>query len=962
MIIFVAKHPIMMIELSRLKFILLQAFVLIVGSAYASNFKPIITNYSVKEYGNHAGIQNWDISQDDNGQIIIANNKGILLFDGYTWKNVVIPGNIIIRSVMSDGDRIYIGSFEEFGYFSKDKFGAYIYTSLSDKITDFPMGNEEVWKIIKFKGKIYFQTFNSAFIYDGKNVTAIHDSNIQPLYFHVVDNKIFAQAINGDYYQFDGKQYTLKVKRVNYDNDYIIEAQKLGDKLLLFTENKGIYSVKDGEWQKFHTDIDSQLHSERVNRAIVTPDSTIVVGTIFNGIYALNSEGHLLWHYNVENGLLNNSVLHLSCDRDGNIWAALDNGVALIHTSTSFSILVPDRNDMQVGMIYDIFIAPEQVMMATNQGFYSYSSATERTTFVAGTGGQNWHISKFDNDIFLGNNLCTMRIIDGKAVSAEASMGSTSMKRAVLHGEDVIVESTYGQLYVYRKDASGHWMPSNKVADFTAPIRQMEIDASGNVWAANMNKGLYRVSLSPDLQRAEKIDYYESLNDSTASIIYVMKVRGRIVMSDNKNLYTYDDIARRIVPYNLLNDALPEDVDIHSCTPVNNDMFWLSGSFGYILMKYEDAKYKIVQYVPSDFFGLLNNENNDNVTISGQYAFFNMNNGIVRCLSSELNRRWKHPKLLITSVETISENSQSFALPISVSDAEPAVSEGNMRFSLSFPNFNRERITFRFQISNPNNPEKVISTKVDEKPLVEYKNLPYGSYRFTAQAIDSNGTIISTATYRFVVARPFWLSFWAIIIYVIFAMALLYTYSKWRTDRALKKKRIEYEAERNKQNIKMLEQEKLIAQQQQQILQSELSTKSKELANLAMDVFAKEKVLENLKESIHTHKSGDSQGDMSRLLKKIEQTGGNMEFWDIYQKNFDLIHEHFFRNLRERYPSLTSSDLKFCALLRLNLSTKDIAKFTNLTIRGVETARYRIRKKLALKEGDSLIEFLIDFK
>ena len=219
MIIFVAKHPIMMIELSRLKFILLQAFVLIVGSAYASNFKPIITNYSVKEYRNHAGIQNWDISQDDNGQIIIANNKGILLFDGYTWKNVVIPGNIIIRSVMSDGDRIYIGSFEEFGYFSKDKFGAYIYTSLSDKITGFPMGNEEVWKIIKFKGKIYFQTFNSAFIYDGKNVTAIHDSNIQPLYFHVVDNKIFAQAINGEYYQFEGKQYTMKVKRSNYEND-----------------------------------------------------------------------------------------------------------------------------------------------------------------------------------------------------------------------------------------------------------------------------------------------------------------------------------------------------------------------------------------------------------------------------------------------------------------------------------------------------------------------------------------------------------------------------------------------------------------------------------------------------------------------------------------------------------------------------------------------------------------------
>ena len=109
-------------------------------------------------------------------------------------------------------------------------------------------------------------------------------------------------------------------------------------------------------------------------------------------------------------------------------------------------------------------------------------------------------------------------------------------------------------------------------------------------------------------------------------------------------------------------------------------------------------------------------------------------------------------------------------------------------------------------------------------------------------------------------------------------------------------------------------------------------------------------------------KGGISQKDMDVLLKKIESNVSNLEFWNIYQKNFDLIHDHFFRNLRDRYPALTASDLKFCALLRLNLSTKDIAKFTNLTIRGVEAARYRLRKKFGLNEKDSLIEFLIDFK
>ena len=79
------------------------------------------------------------------------------------------------------------------------------------------------------------------------------------------------------------------------------------------------------------------------------------------------------------------------------------------------------------------------------------------------------------------------------------------------------------------------------------------------------------------------------------------------------------------------------------------------------------------------------------------------------------------------------------------------------------------------------------------------------------------------------------------------------------------------------------------------------------------------------------------------------------------RKNFDMIHKNFFRNLRKQYPSLTASDLRFCALLRLNLSTKDIAQFTNLTIRGVETARYRIRKKLAIPGNINLVDFLIDF-
>ncbi|MGN0219636.1 MAG: helix-turn-helix transcriptional regulator, partial [Muribaculaceae bacterium] len=139
------------------------------------------------------------------------------------------------------------------------------------------------------------------------------------------------------------------------------------------------------------------------------------------------------------------------------------------------------------------------------------------------------------------------------------------------------------------------------------------------------------------------------------------------------------------------------------------------------------------------------------------------------------------------------------------------------------------------------------------------------------------------------------------------------------------------------------------------MLEIELTSKSKELASLALDMAQRQRVIDNLKDTISEQKRKGSitTNDIDSLLKHIDSDIGDSEFWNIYHNNFDLIHENFFRNLVASYPTLTPVDLRFCALLRLNLSTKDIAKFTSLTVRGVETARYRLRKKLGIKDKES---------
>jgi len=790
----------------------------------------------------------------------------------------------------------------------------------------------------------------------------LHSDKVQPLYLHKIHDRLYAQNVRGGYYRFDGRRYTPLYDQSEFGHDNIVAAISLKKDAILCSENKGLFLMdKDFRLHTFHTEIDNELRLSKINRAIITKDSTIVIGTILNGIYALDLQGRLRWHYNTESGLLNNSVMRLFCDRDNNVWAALDNGVALIHNGSPCAMLAPDRNDLQIGMVFDLLLDGRSIWMASNQGLYRHDAGTERFSFIKDTDGQNWHISRFGQQLFLGNNRCTMALNNGVATPLTTYDSSTSMRLCRLNGHEALLEATYSPLHIYRRKADGEWVFGHKVKGFNAPVRQMEVDPSGVIWAANMNKGVFRIELTPDLKQVARHKYFASLDGSVPTINYVMKIRGRVVFSDNKRLYTYDDIRHKIVPYEQLNRIQIASTCIHSSTPVDDNTFWLSGSNGYILLRYVDDEPQILHFEAADFFGLQNNENQDKVVVNGNTAYFNMSNGVARYQMGSDTGHWRIPNLVVVSATSMtSDNGSTLYLPINASDAASAKTQGNIKICFSFPNFSHKRILFRYILNNG----ETVSDTSSYQPEVEYNNLRYGKYTVEARAVDVNGTTIARCAYHFKVPVPFFLSVWAFILYAAVLGAAFYVLSKWRTDREMKRKRKEFEAEKAKQDIKMLEQERLIARQRQQLLEAELSSQGKQLANLSLNVYTKEKVIEGLKESLIAHKmkSSGNARDMDALLRQIESASSNIEFLNIYQKNFDLIHEHFFRNLRERYPALTSNDLKLCALLRLNMSTKDIANFTNMSVRGVETARYRLRRKLGLSTEKSLIEFFIDFK
>ena len=84
--------------------------------------------------------------------------------------------------------------------------------------------------------------------------------------------------------------------------------------------------------------------------------------------------------------------------------------------------------------------------------------------------------------------------------------------------------------------------------------------------------------------------------------------------------------------------------------------------------------------------------------------------------------------------------------------------------------------------------------------------------------------------------------------------------------------------------------------------------------------------------------------------------------WENFTKHFDRVHSDFVVKLKEKHPAISGNELKLCAYLRMNLSTKEIAQLMNISVRGVEISRYRLRKKLNLSTETSLFDFLIQLR
>ena len=100
-------------------------------------------------------------------------------------------------------------------------------------------------------------------------------------------------------------------------------------------------------------------------------------------------------------------------------------------------------------------------------------------------------------------------------------------------------------------------------------------------------------------------------------------------------------------------------------------------------------------------------------------------------------------------------------------------------------------------------------------------------------------------------------------------------------------------------------------------------------------------------------------GKLRKISKNIDTELSKDQSWDEFAYHFDQVHGNYLQKLSENNIKLSPREIKLAAFLRMNMSSKEIAVMLNITLRGVELARYRLRKKLNLTREQNLVEYLI---
>lgn len=886
-------------------------------SSYTPSIPFMTTNYDVSEY--LGSTQIWDIEDNGDETVFFATASGLSVFDGVRFSNYKLNEFTLFRCLTYDKktQRLYAAADNQFGYWKKNDFGEYLFTSLyKNQKHEKP---DIFWAIIQKDDFIFLQTETRVLSYH------IPTAHLEVLlegesinFTGLADDKLWIQK-NNILYSFAD---SLRISSWQ-PNQKIVYLEEKNNRRILVTE-EAVYKddvIIGGE--PLH-----RLKEKQIFSATSLNDSILLLGTVLDGLYAVNTNTEeIVNHYNQQRGLQYTTVLSLHVDNLNNIWFGLDGGLSVINSDSPEQIYKHFGSD--IGFVYSFTPFHNQIYLGTNKGLFVLSE-DHTLSMVKNSQGQVWDIFLYNDLLIISHDKGIFWLQNGELIKSDVpkfwmlqDLGRDNLFLSVdFHGGLSLYKITNKKLEYIKK-----------VQGFDASPTRINRDRYGYLWSIDGLNRPIRLVLDEQYNVASWENYIiPDIQNINAALL-----DNDIVFFGNNKAFTYNVLKNKLEqnPYytSLINTCATSP---YFLTQIGNHFIYGSDSYiGYLERKENEIinKGEILKQIDMAYAPLFARKIKQ---ISPSLVGLGISNGVAFFDIKKIKIE-KEKKIVLEKAEVHFPDT-TILLPVN-QGGTLSIRPSYLQMNLFLSHLPNKCVYYRI-----NNGEWKIENAY---PYLQLPHLPYGDHIIQ---LSNNPEAKDILELSISVSTPWYLSsffkFFGIVLLGLIAFII----------QAVFKMRI-----KQQKKIIIKKQQAILSKEKQEFEMKMLKMKIKEdqktLVNLTMNGIQRNTMLSELKTDILDLKDMDSSlipKKINSLLKKIEKQLTSKEDWELFEKYFNTIHDGFCLRLEQNYPNLTSNEKKLCILLRLNMSTKDIAGFLNISINSVEVARHRLRKKIDLNSEDSL--------
>ena len=812
-----------------LMFWLLLSFV----SISQTQERPPINIFNPVEYG--AEPQNWSISQSKERYIYVANNKGLLEYNGAKWTLYPSPNGTIMRSVKVIDSLIFTGNHYDFGYWKKNNFGNLNYTSLSNELKVTFLEDEEFWNIMSLDNWVLFQSLDRIHFYNKitKAYKVINpETNVTKLF--KANQNFYFQDLNKGLYKIEKGEAVLVSDNDILKNNRIVNTFYHNNSILILTQDLGFFKLSNGILNPWNIPANKFIKNESVFSAIQLKDKSFMLGTISNGIIHISPNGNLNSQVGQSNGLSNNTVLSLYEDMDNNVWLGLDNGINCINLKSPYHVYF-DKNGT-IGSVYASKIFNKNLYLGTNQGlFYKPLNKQVDFQFIEGTQGQVWFLDVIDNKLFCGHNSGTFIVDNNKAKRISSEQGTWQIK--TIEGyKNLLIQGNYDGLNILEKNKNG-WEFRNKIEGFNVSSRYFEFLNKEEVFVSHEYKGLYKIKLDKDLKKVLQVTKDSLINQGLYSgiikynndLLYSGK-RGILKFNLKTNQFEKDTFLSKLIDFDKFTSG-----KLIPCLATNKLWGFSTEGLNYVTSSKLSGDKKINKVtfpfeIRKDVTGFENI-----IHLEKEKYLLGSTTGYT-ILNLDQITNLKHEITINQIITRQLKNNNSINQVNLNSEVELENKENNIQFSYSISEFLKtQKPEYQYKL------EGIYDTWSNwtTNGTVTFENLPYRDYTFKVRGRVGNQKTLNTASFSFRIEKPLYATNTAIALYILILILLGVIfhnihkrYYRKQRERLMQKtaRELELKELENKQQLMRFKNEKL---------REDIENKNRELGISTMNLIKK---------------------------------------------------------------------------------------------------------------------------